>query len=97
MFFKKKTTVTAAIAESNPSLADSDLEALSVDELIDRLVELKAEQVAIREEKLRVHAVYERKLIQWHAQQALARVGLEGIVLFPGPLRIEMKGQEGNE
>ena len=78
--------------DSKPSKGD-DFEAMTVDELIEWKLVRKRQIEVIRDQLKVAHAVYTRKLIEWHTQEALKRVGMEGVVLSPGPAEIKARGK----
>lgn len=70
-----------------------DFWAMTVDELIQWKLARKREVDSLKAVMRIAHAVYTDKLELWHAQQALKRAGLEGIVLSPGPASLEVEGK----
>lgn len=74
-------------------LPDS-LEAMSIDQLIEYKLERKRKIEGLRSEIKEAHVIYNRKVVEWHATEALKRVGLEGIVVSPGPGHLELTPKE---
>ena len=68
-------------------------EAMTVDELIEWKLAKKRQIQALQAELQVVHEIYNRKLLAWHANEALKRVGLEGIMVTPGAANLKVKGQ----
>ena len=79
LFWRKKT--------------DSDLENMTVDQLIEWKLARKRQIDVLKEELHRVQPLYNRKVEEWHAREALKRVGLEGIVLEPEPGHMKAEGK----
>ena len=77
----------------SPLEGETDYEEMSIDRLIEHKLRLKEDMNLIREEIIRVHAIYTRKLIEWHRQEALKRVGLEDVVVSPGPAILKAEGK----
>ena len=91
---KRKEVVQPAEPVTLPPVIyvlDPVLEAMSIDELIEYKQNLQGRIEKIRQEKLRAHAVYTRKVIEWHARRVLRQAGLEDIVLTPGPAVLRVK------
>lgn len=79
--------------DDDAALASPDLEAMSVDELIEWKLVRQRQIQAIQEELRTAQVIYTRKVELWHAIEALKRVGLEGIVLEPGPAVLKAEGK----
>lgn len=73
-------------------MAVKDLEAMTVDELDALSVGLKREIEALRERRIAIKAVRERKVYREHVMRAVANAGLEGVVVVPETLHMNAEG-----
>ena len=88
LFWRKK--------EVHPIVVTGQVEiaTLQVEEMIRWKVAQKRQIQALQAELDAMQPAYNQAVEQMHALRALAAVGLEGIVVSPGPIVLSMEGQK---